>query len=192
MLPDDQAALPDGFPEHTENPYASVVANHETAREFLDSYLPDLVSVMTFTWDEGQPLATAYLAQVMALITEQFVAPDVWIAYRALAWELSDHVRAVSYLSLIRPVAASEEADECNCGRDHHLESNAVAAFLDCSVSGDNAGAVRVLDALWKDVPEGERQGMLRAAIGLLTHVVGAVIFSRLHHTCPDHDHDHN
>lgn len=188
MFPDSQAEPPADFPAHSDNPYAPAVVQYDDAREFLDTYLPDLVGVMGFTWDVAQPLSTAYLAQCVVLTSEQFDTPDLKTRLRALSWELGDHVRAVNYLTPIRPVQIPEEPEGCDCGRDHHLEANALATFLECSVRGDNDLAVKVLDALWKDSGANEPREVMHVGASLLTHVIGSMVFARFHHDCSEHD----
>jgi len=180
--PDGQ--LPADYPEHSVNPYAPVTEEFDTAREFLDTYLPDLVDILGFTWDAATALSSVYLAQCVVLASQQFAGPDMHTNLRALGWELSDHVRAVHYSSPIREVSVPDQAETCGCGIDHQLEANALATFLERSVEGDNGSAVKVLDALWRDTGATDPPEVLHVGASLLTHVVGAMVFARFHRDC--------
>lgn len=175
--------------DHTPNPYAHRCQDFDTVvRPFLVEYLPPLVNVLTFTWDLEDGLSGAYLAQCMVLASNECGSLDVKTNMRALAWELADHVRAFNAISPLREPQIPEEAERCRCGMDHKLEATALAAFLERAIAGDNASSVKVLDALWRDMSADEPQEALHVGSSLLSHVVGGMVFARLHQDC-DHDH---
>lgn len=176
-----------GHTDHTDNPYASVCKDFDTiTRPFLDAYLPALVSVASFTWEADGSLTPAYLLQCVVLVSHQFDSPDTRTDMRALAWELSDHVRVSNGISPIRQPVMPERSERCGCGMDHHLEANALAAFLERSLAGDNRAAVRVLDALWRDMNATDPVDVIHVGASLLGHVVGGMIYAHLHRDCDE------
>lgn len=183
MFPDESGLY------HTENPYGPACHEFDTvARPFLDAYLPALVSVLSFTWDAAGSLTPAYLLQCMMLVSNQFGAADIRTDMRAVAWELADHARALNATSPIREPQIPEKVEHCPCGMDHKLEATALATFLERSIAGDNASAVRVLDALLRDIRADGPLEVLHIGASLLGHVVGGMVFAHLHSDC-DHDH---
>lgn len=170
--------------DHSENPYAPAIVEFDQTREFVDDYLPRLVDVLGYTWQDAQELSTVYLAQCVVFMVEAFDAPNARTAIRALAWEVSDHVVAVNYSTPIRGVSVPEHREDCPCGQDHHLEANALATFLDCSVRGEQGRAVQVLDALWLDARCAQEGELLRVGANLLVHVIGSMVFARYHRAC--------
>jgi hypothetical protein len=175
--------------DHTENPYGPLCLEfEETARPFLDAYLPALVSVLSFTWDVEDSLAPAYLAQTVVLISHQFGSEDVRTDMRAVAWELADHARILNAISPIMEPHIPDEVERCRCGMDHKLEATALATFLERAIAGDNASAVKVLDALWEDMKVEDFGDTLHVGASLLGHVVGGMVFAHLHSDC-DHGH---
>lgn len=176
-------------PTHTENPYQPALVHFDTARPFLDAYLPELVSTLSFTWDAGPGLSTVYLAQCVMLASHQFGGPDPATNLRAMAWELCDHVRALGAVVPLRQVAFPDGPDRCDCGVDHNLEAAALATFLERAVSKDNPSAVKVLDALWRDTQAETEDEILHVGSSLLTHVVGVMVYSHTHQGCL-HGHD--
>jgi hypothetical protein len=105
-----------------------------------------------------------------------------------VAWELADHVRVFNVVSPIREPSIPDEVERCRCGMDHKLEATALATFLERSIAGDNASAVRVLDALWEDTDADDSVAVLHVGASLLGHVVGGMVFAHLHSDC-DHEH---
>lgn len=175
--------------DHTPNPYASACEGFDgTVRPFVDAYLPPLVSVLTLTWDVEGSLSSSYLAQSLLVVSHQFGGPDAKTNMRALAWELADHVRVLNAISPMREPVIPEETERCDCGVDHRLEATATAAFMERAVAGDNAAAVRVLDAMWDDMGAHEGVAVLHVGSSLLGHVVGGMVFAHLHADC-GHDH---
>lgn len=157
---------------HTEPEHA------EMSRAFFYEYFPAMLDTFAFTLRITPGITLAYCAQTVILIAQQFAA-DIRQGLTAAAWEMADHVRAAAEAGhKVAEPDVPEAGQDCPCPIDHNLEANGLVVFLENAERGDNASAVKVLEALWRELDPDETTIHVHVAAAFLSHVVGAIVFT--------------